>query len=764
VAGIAATGLPRLELRTDGRALVPRADPAVRFDAELRRDFGLRDPLLVYLETAQEGGIYDLATLSKLRDLTEAIAALPEIDPQQVMSLATEARPRVYTGTLDFRPLFDPMPDTAARMQDLRDDVDAIDILTGTLVSGDRRGASVLVGVPPSVSEVPHGVDRADLYRRIVSLVESHQAAGQRIEVVGAPAAEALLGWELLDDLRMLVPLAIAGIGLVLLVACRRLAAVAIALVEVGACLAFTFGVMGFSGVPVYLTSAVLPVILATIGIADEVHILWNYQRQLGAGDADAGGALWRTMEEMVRPITITSVTTAIGFLSFVVAPIGAVRSFGLFAALGIGFCWIWSLTAVPASLALLGGARLARPSAAGSSRAGSLAFAGLERALARPRTTLVALAGVTMILGAGAFALQVQDSWIDGFAPRSPFRRATEHVDRVLAGTHVLLAELRFEADPARRPKAWYHAGPFIDPAVIRAVGAFEAGLRELPGVGGVLGPYSHLASVHHLFMAQQPGTRRIPDDPDRVSLIIGRFDQVRGVKRRREVIHDDMHRAVVTLYLRHANYRQTARIMAGARALETRHLAPLGARIEFGGDIAVSQAMIPAIVHTQLGSLALALLGAFLCVSAIARSPRIGTIALLPTVAAVVWLLGAMGWLRIPVGVATSTFCAITLGIGVDYAVHFLERVRRVASPLRAAREVAPAIVADAVAVSAGFGILAVSQVPANARLGVIIALALLSSAALTLLGLGALLVLKRGAGIDPAGLFGSDSLSRP
>ena len=56
--GIAATGLPRLELRTDGRALVPRADPAVRFDAELRRDFGLRDPLLVYLETADEGGLY----------------------------------------------------------------------------------------------------------------------------------------------------------------------------------------------------------------------------------------------------------------------------------------------------------------------------------------------------------------------------------------------------------------------------------------------------------------------------------------------------------------------------------------------------------------------------------------------------------------------------------------------------------------------------------------------------------------------------------
>ncbi|MCH6551403.1 MAG: hypothetical protein IH804_05235 [Planctomycetes bacterium] len=58
------------------RRLVVTGCLTQRYDAELRRDFGLRDPLLVYLETADEGGLYDLATLATLRDLTEAIAAL----------------------------------------------------------------------------------------------------------------------------------------------------------------------------------------------------------------------------------------------------------------------------------------------------------------------------------------------------------------------------------------------------------------------------------------------------------------------------------------------------------------------------------------------------------------------------------------------------------------------------------------------------------------------------------------------------------------
>jgi predicted RND superfamily exporter protein len=224
--------------------------------------------------------------------------------------------------------------------------------------------------------------------------------------------------------------------------------------------------------------------------------------------------------------------------------------------------------------------------------------------------------------------------------------------------------------------------------------------------------------------------------------------FDRVRGARRRREIVDDDMKRTIVTVFLKDANYAETASLMQATRQHAREHLAPRGGRIEFAGDVAVSQAMIPAIVRTQLRSLVVALASALAAISLLLRSVRHGVLAVLPATLAALWVLGAMGWLGIPLGVATSMFCAISLGIGVDYAIHVLEAVRRaratgLADPVRAGlAEVAPAIVTDALAVGLGFGLLGLSRVPPNAHLGLLVALVLACACVLTLVGLGSLL----------------------
>ncbi|HEV2843616.1 MAG TPA: MMPL family transporter, partial [Thermoanaerobaculia bacterium] len=174
--------------------------------------------------------------------------------------------------------------------------------------------------------------------------------------------------------------------------------------------------------------------------------------------------------------------------------------------------------------------------------------------------------------------------------------------------------------------------------------------------------------------------------------------------------------------------------------------------ARVELAGDVAVSQAMIPAIVRTQMGSLLLALVINLAIVALLFRSWRYGLAAVAPTAVAVAWTFGLMGWLGMPLGVATSMFCAVTLGIGVDYGIHFLERFRAAeaaggAWPDRVAvAEAGPAILVDTLAIALGFGLLAFSQVPTNRWLGLLVAIALASACLLTLTGAGGMLALLR------------------
>ncbi|MES1244954.1 MAG: MMPL family transporter [Acidobacteriota bacterium] len=736
----AAPGLLRLELRTDGHALVPPNDPAVLFDEEVRREFHLRDPVVVLIESPVS--VYNPGTMRRLKGLTEALARLDGVGPDNVVSLATERRDRVYPGTLVFRPLLDPLPHNPLLLRLLREDVEAISLLTGTLVSADGRAVAVLVGAPPGPTW-----DRTSFYKDVLAASAPFARDGDRVSVVGAPVAEALLGTHVQEDLSLLLPLSVALISGIIALGCRRAWGVALGLSEVGGCLVWTFGIMGWAGVPVSLTTSLLPVILATVGVADDIHLLWRYQRVLAriSPEEPHPAAVRRTMSDMVRPIALTSVTTLIGFLSFNSSQIEPVRAFGTFAGVGMVYCIFYSLTALPAALALLPPERLSNPRLAEGGGDG----ARLLPLVRRPRATLAALLLVSVAVGAGAWRLRVQDGWIDGFAPGSGFRRDTDRANRLLNGTHILLAHLTVDWPEERVPHLSRRSGPLLDGRVVAAIGGFESFLAGRPRVGGVLGPYNQLATVNYLWHARKPGWRTVPsggDSPRTIDRLLIFFDRVRGEVRRREVIHDDLRRTVVTVFLKDANYRDTRELMEAAREYSRRNLEPLGIRLGFAGDVAVSQAMIPAIVRTQVVSLLLALAGSFLAVCVLYRSLRTGLLAILPPSLAALWMFGVMGWLGTPLGVATSMFFAITLGIGVDYAIHFLERADGAPAgedpALWALREAGPAITADAFAIALGFGLFLLSQVPANARLGGLVCVALLASWLLTLAGLGSLL----------------------
>ena len=130
---VAAPGMFFLELRTDGQALKPANDPRILFDAQVRSHFDLRDPIAITIDTRSPEGIFNLPTLRIVSELSEKLAGLDGIGFDHVVSLATERRDRVYPGTLDFRFFLDPLPTTPELMEQLRQDLAAADIMTGTL-------------------------------------------------------------------------------------------------------------------------------------------------------------------------------------------------------------------------------------------------------------------------------------------------------------------------------------------------------------------------------------------------------------------------------------------------------------------------------------------------------------------------------------------------------------------------------------------------------------------------------------------------------
>ncbi len=907
-----APGVLHLRLRTDGNALLPADAPEIKLDGAIRDEFGVNDQIAVVIRCDEPGGVFNIHTLDLIRTWTGLFGELEGIDPLNVVSLATEKSHRVFPGTLKNRGFLEPPPETAGDSARIRHDLKGLGIYTGTLVSYDESATAILIGVPA-------GVDRPRLYASIHDTIAAHGPIPEEVCVVGAPVAESLLGTHILEDLGVpsafmghrlqgdgdeqstgvptsfyevrrfigrhigLVPIAIGIMALVFLLSFRSLGATMLPLGEVGACLAFVFGLMGWCDVPVYLTIAVLPIILTAMGIADEIHIFSRYrQRRREAPDDSSVEAVETTMDEMCRPVVKTSITTAIGFLSFAISPIGPVQAFGVFTAVGIIFCMLWSLTVIPACLVLLD-RRRRTPAELSAGRSGhgrdACATDVVVAPPARPcgngrndgctgasgdapeprRTVLQALASVVvrhryavvimavLVVATAPFGVRrviVQDSWIDGFSPDSAFYKATQLVNRLFHGTHILLVRAdagdsvisgrltaadvdHFRAKlppmPSHPPEAlvgqWLgvrrEAGalagvpasrrdlalrerrsqiasaavdddgvtvetvrycgslkplplpkpgeelpfeirprPFLSPETIRHIEGLETFIEshKEEAVGGVIGTADYIATTNYMVGGTKESRRCIPAEGYNVLAMWGHYRRVLGEHRLREILDEDHTKSLTTIFLENANYVDTRRLMNDIREYEREQLAPHGIKLDFAGDVAVSQALIGAIVTTQVRSLVLSLLGILAVTVLMGRSLGWGIYCVLPCSLAVLVNFAVMGVLGIPLGVATSMFSAMTLGIGVDYAIHLTERFRHArraglvprSAAVDAVTATGPAVILDAVAIALGFGIMILSQVPSNARLGGLVVLSVATCLAATLLLLPALLTI--------------------
>jgi uncharacterized protein len=293
----------------------------------------------------------------------------------------------------------------------------------------------------------------------------------------------------------------------------------------------------------------------------------------------------------------------------------------------------------------------------------------------------------------------------------------------------------------------------PLTVPATLARIRALERFLAGQPGVGGVLGPARFLETAAFLTTPDRPGSHRLPESPEAARILWHNSEQVLGAERLRRIVDSGHSRGLATVFLKGSNYADTRRLMDGLRSWERQNLAPHGLRLGFAGDVAVSQALISAVVSTQVESLALSLLGIFAVTAWLARSALRGLLCVVPAALAVLFNFAAMGWLGIPLGVATSMFAGMTLGVGVDYAIHLLARLEKVRKSglegapalARAMAETGPAILLDVVSSLLGFAVLLLSQVPANYRLGGLLTLSLFFCVLATLVVVPALAALR-------------------
>jgi hypothetical protein len=393
-------------------------------------------------------------------------------------------------------------------------------------------------------------------------------------------------------------------------------------------------------------------------------------------------------------------------------------------------FALALSLLIVPAALLLCGFGEQGRAHAAPD-----LALRPLRMTVAtvrHPKAVLGICVVLTAVFASGAVRLRIQDSWLRNFNRSSALAQTDSWFNDHYVGSNVLNAVVR-----VRGPEGMYA------PRVLAAIEQLQRTLREMPAVGG------SLSIVDCLGVASRAldRTPRLPSDAREAedwSLVYETSD---GGRRLRSYVNENRSAANVWIFLNRADYVRTRSVidLVGRWAASVLR----DAEISFGGDAYLGYVLVDSIARSLWITLLVSLILVFAIVYPLVRSLRGATLAVLPVALSVLWNFGFMGWAGLPIGVATSTFSSIALGIGVDFAIQWTARLRAVletaptweSAVLTTQTSTGAAILLHSSVLMCSFGLLAASAVPPNRSLGILVCVNLIVCMLATLCVLPAL-----------------------
>ena len=240
-----------------------------------------------------------------------------------------------------------------------------------------------------------------------------------------------------LDDIRHLVPLVYAVIFLTMLALLRSLNATLVTALVLVLASSTGMGLAGWLGIPLTPASIGAATIIMTLAVADSIHILATLRDALARG-LDRQAALYESLRVNLQPVTLTSLTTAIGFMSMNFSDAPPFHDLGNITAMGVLAAWFYSLTVAPALLSMVP----LRVSASTGQTAVMERFGDFVVA----HRKLLLRGGTLTVVGAGALLprLEINDQFVHYFDTSMQFRRDTDFATQHLTG----IAQLEYSLD----------------------------------------------------------------------------------------------------------------------------------------------------------------------------------------------------------------------------------------------------------------------------------------------------------------------------
>jgi predicted RND superfamily exporter protein len=703
----------RVQVDTDPENMLPVDAPVRVLNEEIRETFDARD--MVVVGVFSEESLVDASVLTAAADFHDRLGEIDGVDEETMISVRTAIEGAA--------------PATDAEADALAERIAADPLLAGNVLSADGDTLAFFVPLDDKSDALPVR-DAAN------SLLDEYEELnGLERHVAGLPLAQEAFGDQMFIQMGLFAPLAGLAIFTLMMLFFRRFVLVGPAMLLALLSVVWAMGLLIGTGNTLHIMSSMIPIFLMPIAILDAVHVISEFFDRYGRV-RDRRVALRTVFDELAGPIAFTTVTTVVAFTALALTPIPPVRVFGIFIAIGVALAWLGTLTVLPAVLMLVDEKSIDR--AVGQRAAGDGWFAGLVRRLpigaSRHRAPVLIAVGALALLAVPMIArVEVNDNPVNWFRSGHEVRVATERLNDELPGTFG--ASVILTADDAAL---------LVAPETVDAVAQLQETWDADPIVG------TSASYVDLLGGTTGADARAALETADGQSALTA------------TLITSEGEQANIRLQLRDGDNQAMQSVLDVTEEQLAAVPLPDGVTVEWGGEAYLNLVWQDEMVEGMMTGFLVTLAIVLVLLAVLFRSIVWALIGIAPVLWTILVVYGTIGLVGKDYDMPIAVLSTLVLGIGVDFAIHFVERFRELRSDLGStsaaieafSEEPARALSRNAAVIAVGFLPLLFSSLAPYVIVGLFLASIILLSWLATVVALPALVSLRRAQDPPPRG----------
>ncbi len=732
------TQFPKMRTDTNPKNMLPATSDVRVWNDEVEKTFSLYEDMIA-LGIVNEKGILNKDTLAAIQRITDEVLKVKGVAARDVSSFTTIDNVTVEDATLKVAPLMTKVPEDTKGIEHLRKMLFENPLFINRIISKDGKTTAIYI----PLEKGSNGKEIADRIREIVK----KEKGDEKYYIAGDPVARDTFGAEMFKLMAIFAPIAGMVMLFVRYLMFRDLFLSITLMMDAMISIVWSMGLLIGLGFPIHIMSSMAPVFLMAIA-TDSMHIFNEFYFRYRE-TRNKRKAIIETMTAVSRPVRNTALATAAGFAVLLFMNIIPVKVFGGLVAFGTLALRILSFSFIPAMFTFVKDEKIEKIAHAediGKDRTSlflrKLAGFGAHH----PKNTVIVGLVLFVIAIVGLSKITVNNNLVEWFKKGSDVRVADAVMNKSLGGTSLgYVVAIGKDDDYIKTPEA------------MRYIDGLQRRLEKLPVVGKTTSVVDYVKRINRVLHDDDPKYDVVPETKDMIGQYLFLFSMSAKPSDLDNVVDYPFKRANIWVQLKTWDAQAMKDVISAVD--DYRKTNPTPMEMKPSGIAYFNLVWNHEVLWDMVKGFVLALIAVFTILAFDFRSVKWAVVGYTPLLFTILLIYGVVGFIGKDFDMPISVLSTLSLGMAVDFAIHFVSRFRQRLKETGGGKESindallwtaarpGKGIMRNAILFAASFAVMIFAPLTPYITVGAFIVSMMLLSAIMTLIYLPALITLMQG-----------------